>query len=151
MTPADWLRFHSNVIHGPGCWQWQGARDADGVAIFWPSYRGMASKPSLAVRLAWVYEYGGIPSAKNIVHACGNDWCLNDAHMHLDTKHPAGHPRTHGNAGARNHFAKVPPSTILTIKAMYRDGSENREIAHALNLTTKYVQRITSGTRYKNT
>ena len=60
----------------PGCWIWNGSRDAHGYGRLWTGDRHL-----IAHRAVYEYYVGPIPKGLGLLHRCDNPWCV--APMHL--------------------------------------------------------------------
>ncbi len=71
-------RFWSRVQQGRGCWEWQGARGADGYgALRWEG------RSERSHRVAWLLTNGPIPDRHNVLQSCTNRACCRPEHLQL--------------------------------------------------------------------
>lgn len=80
-APLD-ERVERYFERGDGCWEWTGARTAEGR---YGAIRG-ASGVLLAHRAVWGVLVGPIPSGAVIDHDCRNGLCVNPAHLRVTTQ-----------------------------------------------------------------
>lgn len=81
LTPHE--RFWPKVLKtGPAeCWEWQGARKADGYGDFYIS----TDRKMVAHRFAYIDTHGPIEGDLQVDHICFNRACVNPAHLRLAT------------------------------------------------------------------
>lgn len=71
-------RFFSKVCVGlDGCWNWLGARNANGYGVFAPAGRSGRS----AHRVAYEWFVGEVAASLHVDHLCRNRSCVNPAHL----------------------------------------------------------------------
>lgn len=90
--PREWMQDIEPLIvrdipDWPGCWIWQGVRDAKGHPII--TFTDYATKKRRMVRAARMvmkifYEF---EDHLDVVHSCGNFSCLNPHHLKISDQH----------------------------------------------------------------
>ena len=78
MTLAE--RAWAKVVKGDGCWEFGGARDAQGYGHLFSLGRHFQ-----AHRVIWEDANGPIPDGLWVLHHCDNPPCCNPAHLFLGT------------------------------------------------------------------
>lgn len=86
-------RFWAKVARGPGCWEWQAARDSDGYGAI-----KVGGRRERAHRASWFIEKGAWPTGE-LVHACGNRGCVCPDHLQEEARE-AGARRRPGPWGS---------------------------------------------------
>src|SRR5688572_29884902 len=91
-------RFWKYVAKGPDCWNWVGStRNGYGTT----TEGGCDGRLLYAHRVSYMIAFGEIPSGLVVHHRCGNQLCVNPAHLEPLTcadhkrEHPEIHDRPH--------------------------------------------------------
>jgi hypothetical protein len=69
------------TAHGGECWEWRGARSADGYG-----QRRIGGKLLYLHRLAYEWAAGAIPAGMLVCHRCDNPPCCNPDHLFLGSR-----------------------------------------------------------------
>jgi len=69
-------RFEAKFRVTPGCWIWEGSRNAQGYGHF--KFNGVVHK---AHRIAYKHYVGKFPEHMVIMHKCDNPSCVNPDHL----------------------------------------------------------------------
>lgn len=90
------MRFEGKYLPHPatGCWNWTGAKNADGYAAFWDGESQISGH-----RFSYIVYRGEIPSDLQIDHLCRNRGCVNPYHLEAVT----GKINQHRGRGSWTH------------------------------------------------
>lgn len=143
-------RFWAKVERrGPeDCWPWQAFRNPLGYGMVRFDGRSM-----LAHRVSWMLTHGD-PGALCVLHRCDNPPCVNPEHLWLGTRadntadmcakqrdrHPAG--EAHGRA-------QLTRATVDQIRAAFRSGKRQVDIATELGIPKGRVYQIVRGRQWR--
>lgn len=91
-------RFFRHVQANGDCWEWTGARDANGYGRFTPVSR------TSVITHRWLYEQmvAEIPAGLQLDHLCRNHWCVN-VYDHLDPVTPLINSQRSFGHGSKTH------------------------------------------------
>lgn len=129
-------RFWSKVSVGaPGaCWEWKSGLDEDGYALF-----KVDRRTTRAARFSALLIFGTIAPGLWVLHSCDNRKCVNPHHLFLGSpsensldREQKGRGRN--SQGSANGANKLTESDVLEIRAMYKNGFTQKEIAHRFNI-----------------
>lgn len=142
--PRKFIRGHQHknnkpsfVIDENGCWIWQWSINPFGYGII--PYKVSGSR--FAHRAFYLIHKGPIPKNLQIDHLCGVRRCVNPFHLEAVT------PAQNIQRGKHTIF---DPQDIVEIKAMFRSGRSNREIADSFGVGYMAIWYITSGNTWKD-
>ncbi len=131
---------------------------------------GLEGRGCRATHVSIFLETGAFPSkGSEVMHTCDNPPCVNPAHLrvksHLENMQDAVEKgrmaagdrsglRVHPESvkrGASNHFARVTEDQVVWIREQYATGGfTQKELGHAVGITLKGVQAITSGVSWRH-
>jgi len=120
----------ANTADPQGCWEWDGARNAQGYGMFQLS-KGTCRR---AHRVAFYLTHGHWPEPV-CRHSCDNPPCVNPDHLLEGTD-----KENSADAVARNRRPrKYTDATLLAVK---NAGGTNREIARQYGMDPSHVSRV---------
>lgn len=133
--------FHAKVNHGPGCWEWMGAKNPDGYGHL--SVNGRAIR---APRFAWESAYGPIPEGLLVCHRCDNPACVRPTHLFLgsaaaNTRDMRSKSRSSfgKNKGEAHGRARLTDEIILEIRRRQIAGESERSLAAAFGVSRSWI------------
>ena len=104
-------------------------------------------------------HYGPIPKGMFVLHHCDNPPCVRPDHLFLGTaadntadmmSKGRGSYKTHPQAGALNHNAKLHPAEVIEIRRLWSTGMTQRAIADQLGITRPAVSLIVTRKRWSH-
>ena len=132
--------FMDKVRKSDGCWEWTGARDANGYGITW-----FRLKQERTHRLSWHLHFGA-PGALHVLHRCDNPPCVRPDHLFLGTR--SDNMRDCSDKG-RTPRAKINRDTAEYIRRCCKAGQTQASVAAKHGITPTQVGRIVRGTCWK--
>ena len=105
----------------PGCWEWQGGRDAGGYGRIL-----VQGKRTGTHQFIWVQEHGPIPGGLVVRHRCDNPRCVRDDHLELGTpldnaRDMAARGRAKRNpSGEDNNNARLTNADVKAIRERWK-------------------------------
>jgi hypothetical protein len=138
-------RFLGNIDFGGDCWMWRGMKDADGYGRF----RLTGNRRVPAHRMAWMLQYGRIPTGMLVCPHCDTPGCVRPAHLFVGTAIDNNADRDRKGRTARGiphpHFGMANGRAKLTetqVKAIRGDPRRNVVIAQELGVTPTTISLI---------
>jgi len=148
-------RFEEKYFPIPeiGCWVWSAGSNEKGYGVFWNGRRLVK-----AHRHSWEITNGSIPESLNVLHRCGNRWCVNPEHLYVGTqKDNAQDTKRMGRlklpmlSGEQCSFAKLDYKSVEHIRSM--KGSPKGTgtlLAKQYGVSKSTIYAIWSGDNWKN-
>lgn len=149
----DFIR--ARVIEVGDCWEWRGARDTSNN----PVMRRLGERNGIGVRRHILLSLGVSMEKRRAVPACGNQDCVNPAHMAAWTSSRvvkrAAAATGYGHNPARNEAIsaakrKRSPFTPEQVREIRESPESGRAIARRLNRSQATIQRIRSHATWKD-
>ena len=131
---------------GEACAEWLGVKAGRGYGLYGSGQRPFGTQ--LAHRLAWMLEYGSIPSGLEVCHRCDNPPCVNLAHLFLGThaENMADMARK-GRQGGR----KLSDAAVGEIRTRIDAGEKHRSIADSFGVHPTLINQIARGKWWRHT
>ena len=153
VSNEDKEKFLSKVVidEKSGCHIFKGSCHPDGYGRF--CLKGLTEN---AHRIAWVIEYGDIPSGLLVLHKCDNPPCVNPEHLFLGTpadnvKDCVQKERRSPQDGNRNNSAKLRASDIAIVLQLYHlYGFSVKFLRNYYKTSDSNIRFIIQGTTWKN-
>jgi hypothetical protein len=159
MAFAD--RFWAKVEQSNDCWEWRGARGAEGYGQMRLAKRGAGSSVR-AHRVAWELRNGAVPDGLSVLHSCDNRGCVRPDHLFLgtradnnrdrDLKGRAAKGARHGThttpesyRGERQWRAKLTSDDVLRIRSRFAGGATKLGLSREFGVSRRTVRSILSG------
>lgn len=151
-TKARFLS-HTEISDNPNsCWLWQGKPNPFGYGYFnWDGKHKTTCK--LAHRAAYELWRGAIPKGLCVLHTCDTPACVNPLHLWLGTRQENNHDRDAKNRtakGAEHYTTKLTADAVLTLRRLYQEGAEIKELAQQFGMTITAVFRLATGITWKH-
>lgn len=147
-------RFWERVAKSDGCWEWTGCvhpktgygmGDADGVT-------------KSAHRMAYVLEYGAIPSGLQVLHHCDNRKCVRPSHLYAGTHadnmrdmvargrspRPLASPAWYPPRGEQNGNSRLTAGSIREIRQLLGTLT-NTELGRNYGVSRNAILKIRTG------
>jgi HNH endonuclease len=135
LTPKQ--RFENLFRVTPGCWVWEGSRNADGYGHF-----RMNGRVEKAHRASYIFYVGAIPNILLIRHKCNNRSCVNPEHLIPGTDLQNMEDReSSGNTarGERNGKTKLTDAQVREAKELLAQGYFREDVANAFGVSGRTI------------
>lgn len=122
------------------CWNWNGTISKDGYGLIVHK-----KKRSPVHRFLYETFYGPISDNMVCCHVCDNRRCINPVHIFIGTRADNQHDmkiKKRSASGERNGKSKLTTQDVKKIRAMYKDGAFQRDIADAMSVSQTSVSNI---------
>ena len=157
-TDHSWLvrgdreaAFWSKVDKSGECWEWMGAKNAQGYGLFHRTGGGnniRAHTHSLEIATGTKYEKG-----MDTCHTCDNPSCVNPAHLYFGSRQ-----QNIDDAWSRGRFpvgedrpaAKVTELDVVAIRNEYAAGAEVDDLCATYGLKKSTIRCIVLGYKWKH-
>lgn len=138
------VRFWSKVrISDDGCWQWTGARNADGYGNV--NVGGRTLRPH---RMMFAFVHGYEPAV--VLHSCDNPSCVNPSHLTGGTQRDNVNDMMR-KARGRKSFGESHGRSVLTemdvlcLRSMSNLGVSTSELARTFGVSRPTIARCVTG------
>ena len=151
-SASDVERFLLKVKVQPGCWEWQGAKNHLGYAIFSNAWHHSAH------RVAYEMFVGAIPDGKCVLHTCDNRCCVNPGHLWIGTQadniadmDKKGRRVNGDRKGEKNAQSKLTVEDVREIRRRASKGETHRSLAQEFGLAqSSVVSNVVNRKRWKH-
>ena len=116
-----------------------------------------------AHRAAWIVHFGSIPEGFIVCHACDNRRCVRPDHLFLWTGSTSpdemaglvrsahvGYHLGHANRGQDNPRTRLSNGRVLEMRAQWRSGVSQTELAHRFGVHPSTVSRLVRGESWRH-
>lgn len=136
LKPDDVRRFMRQVkVSTDGCWEWQGAKYANGYGNF------SAYNLGYAHRFAFLIFNGELCDGMEVCHTCDNPGCVNPAHLWQGTKRD--NMRDCATKG-RVNTVKLSNEDVRTIRQLHNLKYPVADLAQRYNVTPTTIWDVIS-------
>lgn len=140
--PISQKRFWDHVATSGYCWEWKGAKAADGYGLF-----KLGQRIHRAHRISFVTAYLYLPESMFVLHTCDNPGCVNPTHLYAGSIADNNRDtRDRGRFGCGPHI-KLTDRDVVEIRERYARGETSPRLAVEFNLYPSYVLKIVTGQR----
>lgn len=148
LVPREILRFHRRVDlreWEPGaCWEWTGARDADGYGQL-HMHVGDRKRTLKAHRVAFVIKHGQLESRDCVLHSCHNPACCNPDHLRIGTHARNMRDRREAGRYGRPHQSRLTKAEVVRMRERYAEVRNIKDVAAEFGRTRSCVGRVVHG------
>jgi len=124
---------------GHPCWEWTGSRYHNGYGQLRMRLR---ERPKRAHVVSHALFKGPVPPGLMVLHTCDNPGCVNPEHLYAGTSQDNSDDKLSRGRAPSN---RITEREVEQIKAEYRSGKLQREIAQRLGIHQATVSRVLSG------
>jgi hypothetical protein len=127
------------------CWEWTRARDENGYGRI--SIGGRQGGMVLAHRHSYELANGPIPDGLDVLHSCDNPPCVNPGHLRAGT---AKDNMEDVSIRERSNTRKLTAADVASIKAAYRGGATQLDLARKFGVCSSNVSYICRGVTWRH-
>lgn len=129
----------------PGCWEWQGARTANGGY----GVSRLHGKFYRAHRKAWELLNGPIPEGMMILHRCNNPPCVRPDHLYLGTNTDNMIDKATKTRRRQSNW-KLSPAEATEIRVRYATGTiSQKELGEMYGVEQTTISTVVRGKSYR--
>lgn len=138
---------HLDTSDPDACWIWKSKNKATRYPQLKVGPKASA-RMFYAHRIAYELAYGSIPPGLGVLHSCDIPWCCNPQHLRVGSQAENMQDAISRNRTARgedhgNHRLTV--EKVRTIRALYAEGMQQKEIASRFGVANATVWSVLSG------
>lgn len=130
---------------GGGCHEWTGYRDARGYGVYGSGAKVFGTQ--LAHRIAWIINFGPIPTGLSVCHHCDNPPCCNLAHLFLGTQ--AENMSDMARKGRQ--YSKLTADQVVEIRRGLSSGKSRAELSSTYGVDVTTIGLIARGEWWRHT
>jgi hypothetical protein len=115
--------------------------------------RKIRGKTVTAHRAEWLEKRGPIPEGMNVLHRCDNRPCRQIEHLFLGTTQDNADDmvsKGRSTHGTRNNTTKLTPTQVDEVRAAYKTGETQRDLATRYGVCKSTIGYLVRGETWKH-